>query len=82
MHLLTLTDYEKSIDKNRWLKEFAALIRDGVVKGADPEQKQAFRSAMFSSVLNESVYLPDPAHAGTDEGRQSPDACGDVGGPG
>lgn len=58
MHLLTLTDYEKSIDKNRWLKTFAALIRDGVVKGADPEQKQAFRSAMFSSVLNESVYMP------------------------
>lgn len=58
IHLLTLTDYEKSIDKNRRIKEFAALIRDGVVKGTNPEQKHAFRSAMFSEVLNESVYMP------------------------
>lgn len=58
IHLLGLTDYEKSLDKNRWLKEFASLIREGVIKGVNPEQKHAFRNAMFSSVLNESVYMP------------------------
>lgn len=58
LHLLAMTDYKKSVEKNRWMKEFSAIIREGALKGADPEQKYAFRNAMFSTVLNESVYMP------------------------
>ena len=58
LHLLTLTDFEKATEKNRWLKEFAALIKEGATKGSNPEHKAAFRNLMFSSVLNESVYMP------------------------
>lgn len=56
--LLTFTEFEKTVEKNRWIKEFAALIKEGVTKGSNPEQKNAFRSVMYSTVLNESVYMP------------------------
>ncbi len=55
---LATTDYEKAVAKNQWMSKFADLIRDGMTKGADLEQKQVFRNVMQSIVLNESVYMP------------------------
>ncbi len=40
------------------MKEFASMIKKGMLQGASIEQKQVFRNMMTSILLNESVYMP------------------------
>ncbi len=58
MRALASTDYEKAVEKNQWMKEFATLIEKGMKEGASLEQKQVYRNMMTSILLNESVYMP------------------------
>lgn len=58
LRVLESTDYEKSVRKNKWMKEFASMIKNGMLQGASVEQKQVFRNMMTSILLNESVYMP------------------------
>ncbi len=58
MRILSNTDFEKAIEKNRWMDKFAAVVRDGMANSTDLEQKRIFRNVMTSIVLNESVYMP------------------------
>ncbi len=58
LRVLESTDYEKSVRKNKWMKEFASMIKKGMLQGASIEQKQVFRNMMTSILLNESVYMP------------------------
>jgi hypothetical protein len=58
LNLLIMTEEGKYAKKNRLNKEMASFMQEGVLKGVNLEQKQAFKSAMFSTVLNESVYMP------------------------
>lgn len=58
MRALASTDYEKAVQKNQWMKEFANMIEKGMKEGASPEQKQIYRNMMTSILLNESVYMP------------------------
>ncbi len=58
MRALASTDFEKAVEKNQWMKEFAAMIEKGMKGGANFEQKQVYRNMMTSILLNESVYMP------------------------
>ncbi len=58
MRALETTDFEKALERNDWMKQFADMIRDGMENGANIEQKQVFRNMMTSILLNESVYMP------------------------
>lgn len=57
MRALASTDFEKAVEKNQWMKEFAALIERGMKEGG-LEQRQVYRNMMTSILLNESVYMP------------------------
>lgn len=58
MRALETTDFEKAVEKNDWMKQFADMIKDGMENSASLEQKQVFRNMMTSILLNESVYMP------------------------
>lgn len=58
MRVLASTDFEKAVERNEWMKEFASVIKDGITKGTNPEHKQVFRNMLTAILLNESVYMP------------------------
>ncbi len=58
LHFLRHSDYERTLRKESFPSQLAALIEDGVDGKAGTENISLFKNMMQSILLNESVYLP------------------------